>query len=107
MATTRHARKSAEAGILELAGEELAYLLEEIRLSFWVDFTEQDIVETATAGDELRILDSSCLLRSPYAGGSTIDQAWTAFQELLSGASGIASAAITRQMRFPEDLNLL
>jgi hypothetical protein len=41
------------------------------------------------------------------AGGSTIDQAWAGFRELLSGASGITAARITREMRFPEDLNLL
>lgn len=36
---------------LERIGEELGYLLEEIQLSFWVDFTEQDIVDMTTVGD--------------------------------------------------------
>lgn len=40
------------------------------------------------------------------AGGSTVNQAWAAFRELLSGASGIRAASITREMRFPEDLKL-
>jgi len=36
---------------LELIGEQLGYLLEEIQLSFWVDLTEQDIIDTTTVGD--------------------------------------------------------
>lgn len=36
---------------LELIGDELAYLLDEIQLSFWVDFTERDIIEATTVGD--------------------------------------------------------
>jgi hypothetical protein len=233
---------------LELVGDQLGYLLEEIQLSFWVDFTEQDIIDTATVGDlfdnivrkmgefesprcltsfayfrlrrsliavsnldrrsvrpatQLRTLlpqpvrrtwwehiETTLRLRVPGlrpgraatiaysaipllgvfafaagmtksiswelrlvmplavpvllwwlfkaashlprefpvetfgdlvrrvvtlnqqklardAGGSTIDQAWAAFREILSAESGIASASITREMRFPEDLRLL
>ena len=35
----------------DLIGEELDHMLDEIQLSFWVDFTEQDIVDAATVGD--------------------------------------------------------
>jgi hypothetical protein len=50
------------------------------------------------------ILNQQKLARE--AGGSTIDQAWAAFRELLSEASGITPASITREMRFPEDLSI-
>jgi len=61
-----------------------------------------------TLGDLVRqvvILNQQKLARD--AGGSTIDQAWAAFREVLSRESGIPSASITREMRFPEDLRLL
>jgi hypothetical protein len=36
---------------LELVNEGLGYLLDEIQLSFWVDFTEKDIIDATTVGD--------------------------------------------------------
>jgi hypothetical protein len=38
------------------------------------------------------------------AGGSTIGQAWLAFRELVSDASGIPAPSITREMLFPDCL---
>jgi hypothetical protein len=61
-----------------------------------------------TFGELIRrvvILNQQKLARE--AGGSTVQQAWAAFRELLSEASGIGSAWITREMRFPEDLPMV
>jgi hypothetical protein len=40
------------------------------------------------------------------AGGSTRDQAWATFRELVSGVSGIPVASISRETRFREDLKV-
>ena len=39
-------------------------------------------------------------------GGSTVNQAWHSFQELVGSASGIPPGKITREMRFPQDLKI-
>jgi hypothetical protein len=33
------------------------------------------------------------------SGGSTVEQAWTAFKELIGQAAGVPAAAISREMR--------
>ena len=38
------------------------------------------------------------------AGGSTRDQAWTAFRELVGAVAGIDPWAVSREMQFPEDV---
>ncbi|MGA2184604.1 MAG: hypothetical protein ABSH47_16400 [Bryobacteraceae bacterium] len=40
------------------------------------------------------------------AGGSTRDQAWTAFRELVGAVAGIDPWAVNREMRFPEDVEV-
>lgn len=54
-----------------------------------------------TFGDLVRMvvkLNQAKLMRE--AGGSTVNQAWTAFRELLGRESGVPAAAISREMRF-------
>jgi len=53
-----------------------------------------------TFGDLVRMLvklNQAKLTRD--AGGSTVDQAWTTFKELLGQEAGVAAAAISREMR--------
>jgi hypothetical protein len=38
------------------------------------------------------------------AGGSTREQAWTAFRELAGAVAGIDPWAVSREMQFPEDV---
>jgi len=56
-----------------------------------------------TFGDLVRMvvkLNQAKLTRD--AGGSTVDQAWTAFKELLAQEAGVAAATISREMRLAE-----
>lgn len=58
-------------------------------------------IPAETFGDLVRMvvtLNQAKLARE--AGGSTVNQAWTAFRELLSQWSDVPAAAITREMRF-------
>ncbi len=40
------------------------------------------------------------------AGGSTRDQAWVAFRDLVARAAVLEPSAVTREMKFPEDLGI-
>jgi hypothetical protein len=58
--------------------------------------TLQELVRVVVMLNQRKLADE--------AGGSTVTQAWNAFQQILGSASGIEAASITREMSFPEDL---
>jgi hypothetical protein len=75
----------------------LVWVASHLRQEFPVETLEELVRRVVT-------LNQQKLTRE--AGGSTRDQAWAAFLELVSGISGIPVASISRETRFPEDLKI-
>ncbi len=74
-------------------GEDLAYLLEEIQLSFWIDFAEREIIEATVGGLFDQILKKMGPFESPRCLTSA---AFYRLRRSLAEVSGVDRRSITR-----------